>query len=139
MRRAKPGASSERSKASVALLHRHFFGILYELSTRNILPSDIKEKKDTLKNEEDIALTEGKQAGLFGQVIGWLTVFSLLGVFMGYYYAYSKTISKYTGKAYFKYNEPSRQNGKYLFYTALVLSCLAIVYKVFKFEINNSS
>ena len=102
-----------------------------ELSNRNILPSDIKEKKEILTTQEDIELTKGKQAGLLGQAVGWLTVFGLLGIFMGYNYAYSKERSKYTNKIYFKYNEASRQNGRYLFFTAIVMSSLALFYKLF--------
>lgn len=102
-----------------------------ELSNRNILPSDIKEKKQTLTTEENIELANGKQAGLLGQVVGWLTIFGLLGIFIGYNYAYSKERSKYTDKIYFKYNEASRQTGRFLFFTALVLSSLALFYKLF--------
>ena len=102
-----------------------------ELNKRNILPTDLKEKKENLTIEENIELTKGKQAGLLGQVVGWLTVFGFLGIFMGYNYAYSKERSKYTDKIYFKYNESSRENGRYLFFTALVMSSFALFYKLF--------
>ena len=102
-----------------------------ELSKRNILPSDIKEKNETLTIEENIHLTKGKQAGLFGQVIGWLTIFGFLGVFIGYNYAYSKERSKYTSNIYFKYNDSSRKNGRYLFFTSLIVSSFTLFFKLF--------
>ena len=102
-----------------------------ELSIRKILPIDLKEKKENLMAEDNLLLTNGKQASLFGQVLGWLTVMGFIGIFMGYNYAYAKERSKYTDKVYFKYNEASRENGKNLFYTALVLGIIIILYKTF--------
>ena len=102
-----------------------------ELSSRNLLPEDLKQKKEYLMTEENVALTNGKQASVFGQVIGWLTVTGFIGIFMGYNYAYAKERSKYTDKVYFKYNKSSRENGKNLFYASLVLGVLIILYKTF--------
>ena len=102
-----------------------------ELSIRNILPADLKEKKENLMAEENLLLTNGKQASLFGQVIGWLTVMGFIGIYIGYNYTYAKERSKYTDKVYFKYNKSSRENGKNLFYASLVLGVIIILYKTF--------
>ena len=101
-----------------------------ELSKRNILPEDINERKKELIEKEHTQLMQGKNASPFGQVIGWLTVFGLLGILIGYQYAFSKVRSKYTGKEYFKYNEASKRNGSYLFYTSICLSAIAIFFKI---------
>ena len=102
-----------------------------ELSNRNILPTDLRSKKESLILEEDSILKPGRQAGLFSQVIGWLTVFGLLGIFIGYHHAFSKERSKYTDQTYFTYNEASRQHGKNLFYASVLLTSLALFYKLF--------
>ena len=86
-----------------------------ELFKRGILPNDIVEKKQQLFKMEENQLLEGRDASPFGLLIGWLTVFGLLGIFFGYQYAYSKVRSKYTDRIYFKYNETSRKHGNYLF------------------------
>ena len=101
-----------------------------ELSKRNILPTDINIKRQKLSDIEEAELIDGKQASLLGEIVGWLTVFGLLGIFIGYNYSYSKVKSKYTGKQFFKYNESSRKNGSYLFYTSIILSTLGIIYKI---------
>ncbi len=102
-----------------------------ELTNRNILPTDLRSKKESLILEEDSILKQGKQAGLFSQVIGWLTVFGLLGIFIGYHHAFSQERSKYTSQTYFTYNEASRQQGKNLFYASVLLTTLALFYKLF--------
>src|SRR4051812_25563266 len=61
-----------------------------ELSKRGILPADVRERKQKLMALEEYALSNGKEADLFGQVIGWLTVFGLLGAVIGYNYAFTK-------------------------------------------------
>ena len=101
-----------------------------ELSKRNILPNDITTRKQQLIENEEGQLVKGKQASPFGQIVGWLTVFGLFGILIGYHYAFSKARSKYTDKKYFKYNEASRKNGSYLFYTSICLSAIAIFYKI---------
>jgi hypothetical protein len=101
-----------------------------ELSQRNILPDDINTRKQQLIEIEEAQLVKGKQASPFGQIVGWLTIFGLFGILIGYHYAFSKARSKYTGKEYFKYNETSRKNGSYLFYTSICLSGIAIFYKI---------
>jgi hypothetical protein len=101
-----------------------------ELSKRNILPAYIGERREKIVSAEDLKLSKGRPASLGGQVIGWLTIFGLLGIMIGYDYAFSKVISKYSDKMYFKYNEVSRKNGKYLFYTSIIASATAIFYKI---------
>ncbi len=101
-----------------------------ELSKRNILPNDINTRKQQLIELEEAQLINGKQASPFGQIVGWLTVFGLFGILIGYHYAFSKTRSKYTGKEYYKYIDTSRKNGSYLFYTSICLSAIAIFYKI---------
>lgn len=104
-----------------------------ELSKRNILPSDISEKKQQAAGNEKVQLIKGKEASLVGQIIGWIGVFGILGIFIGYYYAFAKVRGKYTDEQYFKYDESSRKNGSYLFYTSICLSVIAIFYKMITF------
>jgi hypothetical protein len=101
-----------------------------ELGRRNILPADINARRQKVVETEEAMLSKGKEASLVGQLVGWVTVFGLLGVFIGYNYAFSKVNSKYTEQIYFKYNENSRKNGTYLFYCSLVLSGFGIIYKL---------
>lgn len=103
-----------------------------ELGKRNILPDDIKSRKQKLIEIEDVQLSTGKEASIIGLVIGWVTAFGLLGIFIGYYYSFSKIGNKYTGRQYFRYDENSRRNGSWLFYTSIVLSTLGLLYKVLR-------
>lgn len=101
-----------------------------ELSKRNILPNDINIRKQQLIELEEEQLVKGKQASLFGQIIGWITVFGFFGILIGYQYAFSKTRSKYTSKEYYTYNDASRKNGSYLFYISICLFAITIFYKM---------
>jgi hypothetical protein len=101
-----------------------------ELTKRNILPADLNARRQQLIDTEEARLIKGQQAGLFGQIIGWATVFGFLGIFIGYHYAFSRRRSKYTGKQYFTYNEPSRKGGTYLFYAAICISLAVLLYKL---------
>ena len=101
-----------------------------ELSKRNLLPNDITLRRQQLIEVEEAELKEGRQAGFFGQIMGWLTVLGLLGIAIGYHYAFSKVASKYADKEYFRYNEASRRNGTYLFYTSICLSAMTILYRL---------
>jgi hypothetical protein len=103
-----------------------------ELAKRNILPDDINARKQQLSETEDEQLLQGKEAGILGQVVGWLTVLGILGIFIGHYYRFSKVRNKYSGKQYYRYNEHSRRNGSYLFYTAIILLSIEIIYKFSK-------
>lgn len=101
-----------------------------ELSLRNVLPSDISIIKQSLIEQEEIHLSKGKDASTTGLILGWLLVFGLLGIIIGYNYAFEKKRSKYTGQDYFKYSDASRKKGKNLFYTSLLLSIITILYKL---------
>lgn len=103
-----------------------------ELAKRNILPNDIKSRKEELIELEDTNLSTGKSASTIGLVIGWLTAFGLLGIFIAYHYSFSKVSNKYSGKQYFRYDESLRKNGSYLFYTSIILSTLGLLYRLFK-------
>jgi len=104
--------------------------IEHELAIRNILPADLNVRKPQLAEAEEEELMKGKEASLFGQIAGWVTVFGFFGIFIGHYYAFSKVRSKYTDKQYFRYNEASRKIGSYLFYSSMCLSVIAIFYKM---------
>ena len=105
-----------------------------ELAGRSILPDDIAARKQQLTELEDEKLSKGKEATLLGQVVGWLTVLGFLGIFIGYYYSFSKVRNKYSGKPYYRYNEHSRKSGSYLFYTAIILIVLEILYQILKYH-----
>ena len=106
-------------------------GVKKELTKRNILPAEIIKEKSGLEIEDNFTLEIGKKAGLFGQIVGWLCVFGLVGIAIGYHYAYSKETSRYTGEVYYAYDEASRQNGRYLFTISIILSCFTIMYRLF--------
>ena len=103
-----------------------------ELTKRNILPTDISTRRQEAIELEDIQLSQGKEASVLGQVVGWLTIFGLLGIFIGHNYAFSKVRSKYSDKQYFTYNDESRKNGSYMFYAALIVLFFSILYTIFK-------
>lgn len=105
-----------------------------ELKNRQLLPEDIATRKQELVEAEDAALLKGSEASLAGQIFGWLGVLGILGLIIGYHYAFSKVRSKYTQKVYDKYDADSRENGSYIFYTALTVFILTIVYTVLKFS-----
>lgn len=101
-----------------------------ELAERKILPDDISIKKQQVIAEEDELLQKGTAASLGGQVFGWIFVLGLIGLYIGYNYAYSKVRSKYTGKKYFEFDEPSREVGTYIFYTGIAAFILSFLYAV---------
>jgi hypothetical protein len=101
-----------------------------ELSKRNILPTDITTRKNKLIEAERKQLLEGKPAGPFGQIIGWLTIFGFLGIAIGYNYAFTKVRSRYTNLEYYEYNEAARKNGRFLFFASITLSVLFTIFKV---------
>ena len=103
-----------------------------ELAKRKILPLDVQERKEALISNEASLMGEAKQASNVGIIVGWLTCLGLLGIFIGYHYAFSKTRSKYGTKVYFEYNQQSRNNGKALFYTSLTLISLEIIYSLLR-------
>jgi len=101
-----------------------------ELGKRGMLPDDISIRKQQAINEEDELLQKGTAASLGGQVFGWIFVLGLLGLYIGYNYAFSKVRSKYTGKKYFEYDEPSREVGSYILYTGIAVFILSFLYAI---------
>lgn len=105
-----------------------------ELNIRNILPNNILEQNQKLIELERDELLIGKEASLIGFIIGWIGVFGLLGIIIGYNYAYDKIKSKYTNEYYFKYDETSRKYGKYLLNTSLIITILVVFYKIIEYK-----
>ena len=101
-----------------------------ELSERKLLPEDIGARKQQAITEEEELLRTGKEASLGGQIFGWIFVLGLIGLYIGYNYAYAKVRSKYTGKKYFEYDEASREVGSYIFYTSIVAFVLGFMYVI---------
>jgi uncharacterized membrane protein len=79
---------------------------------------------------KDLLVTYEASAG--GQIMGWTGVPGLIGLIIGYNFAYATTRSKYTQKKYFTYDEDSRENGKYIFQTALAVLIMSVVYFLLK-------
>jgi hypothetical protein len=104
-----------------------------ELANRSLMPDDIQERRQNLAEKEHEILARGREATLGGQIFGWLGCLGLFGLIIGYNYAYSKTRSRYTRKVYYKYDEPSRDNGSYIFYTACTAFTLYLLYKLVAF------
>ena len=101
-----------------------------ELNERKLLPEDIGARKQQAITEEEELLRKGKKASLGGQIFGWVFVLGLIGLYIGYNYAYAKVRSKYTGKKYFEYDEASREVGSYIFYTSIVAFVLGFMYVI---------
>ena len=99
-----------------------------ELNERKLLPEDIGARKQQAITEEEELLRKGKEASLGGQIFGWVFVLGLIGLYIGYNYAYAKVRSKYTGKKYFEYDQASREVGSYIFYTSIVAFVLGFMY-----------
>lgn len=90
-----------------------------ELLRRQSLPSDINQRKKEIIDNELLTLEKGEKASLSGQILGWVFIFGLFGLLIGYNYAYSKFKSKYTTKVFYKYDKQSRENGTYIFYSSI--------------------
>lgn len=101
-----------------------------ELSKRNILPLDIEAHNQKLIQQENQELIVGKEASMLGLIIGWICVFGLVGIFIGYTYANGKIKSKYSDEQFYKYNDASRKKGKVLFNSSIILTILLIFYKL---------
>lgn len=101
-----------------------------ELKRRNALPADILIRKQELIAKERIELAKGQPASTGGQVLGWITIFGLFGIFIGYNYAYAKKKSKYTGETFYKFDTASRDNGRYILYASLGMLVLVILYRM---------
>lgn len=101
-----------------------------ELIKRNLLPADINLKKQEIIAAEEAELCQGKEASFIGMLLGWLGILGFIGLIIGYQYSFAKKRSKYTGKVYFKYDESSRKNGHYIFYTSISIFILYFLYKM---------
>ncbi len=108
----------------VAMLH----SVEVELKRRNILPANIEERRQQIIKEEDERLSKGTAASIGGQIFGWLGVAGLFGLIIGYNYSFSKVYSIYTRKKYYRYDEDSRDNGRYIFYTSVIVHSLGVCY-----------
>ncbi len=104
-----------------------------ELQNRNILPTDIALRKNELIYKEDKILSIGKEATFAQQFLGWIGIVGFLGLIIGYNLAFAKNISKYTGKAYFKYDDETRENGRYMYYISLTIVIVFALYKGMNF------
>ncbi len=103
-----------------------------ELEIRNSLPADVGTRRQQVINNEDELLSKGKEASIGGQILGWIGVLGLLGIIIGYNYAFSRVRSKYTGKKYYEYEVASRENGSYIFYTSVVVFIISTFYVLLK-------
>ena len=101
-----------------------------ELRRRNTMPPDFEQRKQLIIEQEDEILSEGKEARFPQQFFGWLGIFGILGIIIGYDLYFSKMVSRYTGKVYHEYDEQSRESGRYMFYVSLLTHSLFILYKV---------
>ena len=104
-----------------------------ELNERNILPTDIELKRNKLIEKEDEYLSIGKEATFPQQFLGWIGIFGILGIIIGNHLAFAKTVSKYTGKEYFKYDDASRESGRYMYYISITIILVFCLYKLANF------
>lgn len=104
-----------------------------ELQNRNLLPEDVVEKKQAAFDREDNLLSEGKEASFSQLFLGWICILGLLGIFIGYHLAFAKVTGILSGKRYYKYNDESRENGKFMFYIAVSLAGVWVLYKLTRY------
>jgi hypothetical protein len=107
--------------------------VQHELATRNLLPDDVAVRKALVIEKDDATLSEGKEATFSQLLLGWIGIFGLLGIIIGYQLAFAKVNSIYTGKEYFKYDDDSRENGKFMFYITITLAGLWVLYKLTRY------
>ena len=104
-----------------------------ELTLRGKLPDDIIYRKHNEITKEDALLSEGKEASFSLLFIGWIGIVGVLGIIIGYELYFSKAKSVLTTKEYFKYDEDSRENGRYMFYISLAIITGFLLYKFANF------
>ena len=104
--------------------------IQYQLLLRNLLPDDVLEKRNKAIKREDEILSDGKEATFSQQFLGWVGILGVLGLIIGYDLAFAKTKSKYTGKEYWKYEEDSREIGRYMFFISIAIVVGYLLYKM---------
>ncbi len=113
--------------------HEMIAAIQNELLTRNILPGDISDKRNKIIEREDAFLSAGKEATFPQQFLGWIGVLGILGLIIGYELAFAKTKSKYTSKEYLKYDEASRESGRYMYCISIAVVIGFFLYKIANF------
>ncbi len=99
------------------------------LLTKGLLPEDIQKRRSDAILKEENELSHGKSASTSGLILAWIGVFGILGLIIGYNYAFSKTTSLYTGKKFYNYNEETRETGRLIFIAALTTHLLFLLYK----------
>ncbi len=99
-----------------------------ELIKRNILPTDIQDRKNKLIEQETRLLSGSQDASPFGLIIGWLGCFGLIGIFIGHNYAFSEIKRKCTDQKFQKYTEATRKMGKNMVWLSIILSSLMLAY-----------
>lgn len=104
-----------------------------ELEKRNCFPIDYNDKINGLIQEEKTILEKGLQISLTKKIISCLTIFGLLGIYVGYTFENSKVKSTYTNLEYLKYCEEDRNFGKYIFYLSIAISFLGLFSKIRNF------
>lgn len=104
-----------------------------ELAARNLLPADVSDRRNKVIEKEDEILSEGKVATFAQQFLGWIGVLGILGLIIGYELAFAKTTSSITNKQYFKYDEQSRESGRYMYYISLAIIIGFFLYKIANF------
>lgn len=107
--------------------------VQHELAMRELLPEDVAVRKEQVLKKDDAILSEGKEATFSQLALGWIGIFGLLGIIIGYHLAFAKIKSVYTGKEYFKYDDDSRENGKFMFYITITLAGLWVFYKLTRY------
>jgi hypothetical protein len=101
-----------------------------ELTKRNVSYENVTKRKQERIANEDAALQQGIDNTGFPIVIAWIFAAGLIGLLLGYHYAFSKTKSKYTDKVYYKYDEKTRKSGSNICYTAFAIIAIVLLYKI---------
>ena len=104
--------------------------IQHQLLLRNLFPDDVLEKRNKTIKREDEILSDGKEATFPQQFLGWVGILGVLGLIIGYDLAFAKAKSKYTGKEYWKYDEASRESGRYMFFISTAIVVGYLFYKI---------
>jgi len=100
-----------------------------ELFQRGILPPDVEMRRQYAIEREDDILSEGKPANFPQHFFGWIGIFGILGIIIGYNLYFGKKTAVLTGKQYPRYDEESRESGRYMFYTSLITHAVFVLYK----------
>ena len=101
-----------------------------ELEQRNLLPEEALIRRQQMIAREEERLSEGKPATFLQQFFGWLGIFGILGLIIGYDLYFSKVKSIYTDRLYDEYDSTSKENGRYIFFVSVITHSLFILFKV---------